>query len=72
MSAIFSHGILHEWINFNPISKVRCSTKRLLEPEVLTPAEFQPLSLELPVREHTMVMPGLCAVLNSLHLGGVM
>jgi integrase len=56
MSAIFSHGIRHEWINFNPISKVRCSAKRLREPDVLTPAEFQALLLELPVREHAMVM----------------
>ena len=40
MSAIFSHGIRHEWITFNPISKVRCSTKRLREPDVLTPYEF--------------------------------
>jgi site-specific recombinase XerD len=27
MSAIFSHGIRHKWITFNPISKVRCSAK---------------------------------------------
>jgi integrase len=56
MSAIFSHGIRNEWINFNPISKVRCSAKRLREPDVLTPVEFQALLLELPVREVAMVM----------------
>jgi integrase len=56
MSAIFSHGIRHEWFTFNPISKVRCSTKRLREPDVLTPLEFQALLLELSLREQVMVM----------------
>jgi integrase len=56
MSAIYSHGIRHEWITFNPISKVRCSAKRLREPDVLTPAEFQALVLELRLREQVMVM----------------
>jgi integrase len=56
MSAIFSHGIRHEWITFNPISKVRCSAKRLREPDVLTPPEFQALLLELSLREQVMVM----------------
>jgi len=31
MSAAYSHGIRHEWITFNSISKVRCSAKRLRE-----------------------------------------
>lgn len=56
MSAVFSHGIRHEWISFNPISKVRTSAKRLREPDVLTPAEFQSLLRELPLRERAMVM----------------
>jgi integrase len=56
MSAIFSHGIRHEWITFNPISKVRCSAKRLREPDILTPAEFQALLKELPLREKAAVM----------------
>jgi integrase len=56
MSAIFSHGIRHEWITFNPISKVRCSAKRLREPDVITPVEFQSLMLELSLRERVMVM----------------
>jgi integrase len=56
MSAIFSHGIRHEWFTFNPISKVRCSAKRLREPDVLTPSEFQALLLELSLREQVMVM----------------
>lgn len=56
MSAVYSHGIRHEWISFNPISKVRCSAKRLREPDVLTPGEFQALLPELPLRERVMVM----------------
>jgi len=56
MSAVYSHGIRHEWISFNPISKVRCSAKRLREPDVLTPGEFQALLRELPLRESAMVM----------------
>ncbi len=56
MSAVYSHGIRHEWITFNPISKVRCSAKRLREPDVLTPPEFQALLRELPLRERLMVM----------------
>ena len=56
MSAVYSHGIRHEWIAFNPISKVRCSAKRLREPDVLTPSEFQALLRELPLRERAAVM----------------
>ncbi len=56
MSAVYSHGIRHEWISFNPISKVRCSAKRLREPDVLTPSEFQALLRELPSRERAAVM----------------
>jgi integrase len=56
MSAVWSHGIRHEWMSFNPISKVRTSAKRLREPDVLTPAEFQALLKELPLRERAAVM----------------
>lgn len=56
MSAVYSHGIRHEWITFNPISKVRCSAKRLREPDVLTPSEFRALLPELPLRERAAVM----------------
>jgi integrase len=56
MSAIFSHGIRHEWVTFNPIAKVRCSAKRLREPDVLTPQEFRCLLGELQVRERAMVL----------------
>jgi integrase len=56
MSAVWSHGIRHEWFSFNPISKVRTSAKRLREPDVLTPSEFQALVQELPLRERAAVM----------------
>lgn len=56
MSALYSHAIRHEWTTFNPIAKVRTSAKRLREPDVLTPAEFQALLKELPVRERAAVM----------------
>ena len=46
-SAVFSHGIRHEWITFNPITEVRCSAKRQREPDILTPGEFRALLQEL-------------------------
>ena len=56
MSAIFTHGIRYEFITTNPISKVRCSSGRLREPDVLTPTEFRSLLGVLPLRERAMVM----------------
>jgi hypothetical protein len=40
MSAVFTHAIRYEWTHRNPITKARASSKRLREPDVLTPAEF--------------------------------
>jgi integrase len=56
MSAVFTHGIRHEFITTNPISKVRTSASRLREPDVLTPDEFRALLPHLPLRERAMVM----------------
>jgi hypothetical protein len=56
MSAVFTHGIRHEFIINNPISKVRCSAARLRDPDVLTPQEFRSLLPLLPLRERGMVM----------------
>jgi integrase len=56
MSTLFNHGIRHEWIHRNPITKVRASAKRLREPDVLSPAELSALIAELPLREKAMVM----------------
>jgi integrase len=56
MSAVFNHAIRHEWMDRNPITKVRTSAKRLREPDVLSPAEIASLLAELDLRERTMVM----------------
>jgi integrase len=56
MSALFNHAIRHEWMDRNPITKVRTSAKRLREPDVLAPGEFASLLAELGLRERAMVM----------------
>jgi integrase len=56
MSALFNHAIRHEWLDRNPISKVRTSSKRLRETDVLTPEEFAALLPELKLRERAMVI----------------
>jgi site-specific recombinase XerD len=42
-SVLYSHAIRQQWLTFNPISKVRTSSMRLREKDVLTPLEFQAL-----------------------------
>jgi integrase len=56
MSALFNHAMRHEWMDRNPITKVRASAKRLRETDILTPAEFSALLPELKLREQAMVM----------------
>ena len=56
MSALFNHAIRHEWMDRNPITKVRASAKRLREPDVLSPAEIAALIAVLDLRERAMVM----------------
>jgi integrase len=56
MSAVFNHAIRYEWTHRNPITKVRASSKRLREPDVLTPGEFSALVEELPLRVKAMVI----------------
>src|SRR6266567_2788273 len=56
MSAVFNHAIRHEWMDRNPITKVRTSSKRLREPDVLSPVELAALLAELDLRERAMVM----------------
>jgi site-specific recombinase XerD len=56
MSALFNHAMRHEWIDRNPISRVRTSAKRLRETDVLTPAEFAVLLPELKLRGRAMVI----------------
>jgi integrase len=55
-SVLFSHGIRHEWLSLNPISKVRTSSKPLREKDVLAPEEFQALLKQLSVRDRAMVL----------------
>ena len=56
MSALFNHAMRHEWIDRNPVTKVRTSSKRLRETDILTPAEFVVLIPELKLREKAIVM----------------
>lgn len=55
-SVLYSHAIRYEWYTLNPISKVRTSSKRLREKDVLTPEEFQALVEQLSVRDRAMVL----------------
>jgi integrase len=56
LSAVFNHAIRQEWMDRNPITKVRTSAKRLREPDVLSPAELAALLAHLDLRERAMVM----------------
>ena len=56
MSAVFNHAMRHEWLDRNPISKVRTSSKHLRETDVLAPEEFAALLPELNIREQAMVI----------------
>jgi site-specific recombinase XerD len=55
-SVLYSHAIRYEWLTFNPIGKVRTSSKPLREKDVLSPEEFQALLGELSVRDRAMVL----------------
>jgi integrase len=55
-SVLYSHAFRYEWLTFNPISKVRTSSKPLREKDVLSPEEFQALLGELSVRDRAMVL----------------
>jgi site-specific recombinase XerD len=37
LSALYNHAIRYEWLTFNPLSRVRTSSKRLRDKDVLTP-----------------------------------
>jgi site-specific recombinase XerD len=55
-SVLYSHAIRNQWTTFNPISKVRTSSKRVREKDILTPNEFKDLLEELSVRDQAMVL----------------
>jgi site-specific recombinase XerD len=56
LSVLYNHAIRHEWLTFNPISRVRTSQKRLRDKDVLAPDEFQKLVQNLSVRDRAMVL----------------
>jgi hypothetical protein len=41
MAVLYNYAIRHEWLTFNPISRVRTSQKRLHDKDVLTPENFK-------------------------------
>jgi len=61
MSMIFRHAMRWGWLdqNANPIALVRCSTKRLRTPSMLTSTELRSLFVALPNRERLMGL--ICA-----------
>ena len=56
MAVLYNHAIRHEWLTFNPISRVRTPQKRLPDRDVLAPEEFQELVQQLSVRDRAMVL----------------
>ena len=56
MAVLYNHAIRHEWLTFNPISRVRMSQKRLRDKDVLTSEEFQKLVQQLSLRDRAMVL----------------
>jgi hypothetical protein len=53
---LYDHAIRYEWLTFNPIRRVRTSSKCLRDKEVLTPEEFERLAEQLSVRDRAMVL----------------
>jgi integrase len=56
LSVLYNHAIRHQWLTFNPISRVRTSQRRLRDKDVLTPEEFQNLVHQLSIRDRAMVL----------------
>jgi integrase len=56
MSGLFAHAKRYDMLSANPMQGVRSSSKRLKEPDILTPMEFKALFNELPQRERAMVL----------------
>ena len=54
---LFRHGMRYQWAATNPIALVRCSSKRVESPDILTPAEIRGILGELsePARTVTML-----------------
>jgi integrase len=56
LSALYQHAMRYGWADRNPIREVRQSSKRVQEPDVLTPAEVSALLAELPEPSRTSVL----------------
>lgn len=69
LSMIFRHGMRWGWLEKNPVTLVRCSSKRLRRPDILTAEEFQALLAALPDRER--LMGTICAT-TGLRIGEVL
>lgn len=54
---LFRHGMRYKWAASNPIALVRCSSKRVDAPDILTPVEIRAILGELsePARTVTML-----------------
>ena len=54
---LFRHGMRYQWAATNPIALVRCSSKRVDAPDILTPVEIRGILGELsePARTVTML-----------------
>jgi integrase len=67
-SAIFNHGMRHEWLNRNPIALVRQSAKRERLPDVLTVEEVRALLGALTDPCRTAVLLATCTGLRVSEL----
>jgi integrase len=56
MSAVYQHAIRYGWCEANPIRAVRQGSKRVKEPDVLTPDEVSSLLAGLPLYCQTAVL----------------
>lgn len=54
---LYRHGMRYQWIAANPIALVRCSSKRVKTPDILTPVEISGILGELsePARTVTLL-----------------
>jgi integrase len=69
LSALFQHSIRQGWAENNPIHAVRTSSKRLREPDILTPEEINLLLLELPEPCRTIA---LVAALTGMRISEIL
>jgi integrase len=56
LGTVFRHGMRYQWASTNPIALVRCSSKRVQVPDILTPVEIRGILGELPEPARTVTM----------------